>query len=116
MTGAFLLRYGDPAKARLAGLFHSISAFNNAGFDLMGGFQSLSGFASDPLVLVPIGGADRPRRPRRRDRGRRVRKRRWIRLALETKLVARDVGRDLIVGGMLALLASNGPTPARSAR
>ena len=36
----------------------------------MGGFRGLSGFASDPLVLVPLGGADRARRPRRRDRRR----------------------------------------------
>ena len=36
------------------GVFHSISAFNNAGFDLMGGFDSMGGFASDPLVLVPL--------------------------------------------------------------
>ena len=41
MTGAFLLRYGDPARAAWHGLFHTVSAFNNAGFDLMGNFQTL---------------------------------------------------------------------------
>jgi trk system potassium uptake protein len=31
-------------------LFHAISAFCNAGFDLIGGFRSLTPFARDPLV------------------------------------------------------------------
>lgn len=31
-------------------VFHSISAFNNAGFDLMGGFRSLTGFTGDAAV------------------------------------------------------------------
>ncbi len=35
-------------------LFHSISAFCNAGFDLMGGFNSLTGFQCDPLVLLTL--------------------------------------------------------------
>lgn len=43
-------------------IFHSISAFNNAGFDLMGGFQSLQGFQGSWLInmviaaLIIIGG------------------------------------------------------------
>lgn len=36
-------------------VFHSTSAFCNAGFDLFGGFSSLTGFADDPLVLLTIG-------------------------------------------------------------
>ncbi|WP_236261690.1 TrkH family potassium uptake protein [Erysipelothrix anatis] len=35
-------------------MFHSISAFNNAGFDLFG--NSLEGFTQTPLVLLTIGG------------------------------------------------------------
>lgn len=38
-------------------LFHSVSAFCNAGFDIMGFFQpgaSLAPFATDPLVLLPL--------------------------------------------------------------
>ena len=39
-------------------LFHSISAFCNAGFDIMGDktgqFSSLSSFASDPRIVIPI--------------------------------------------------------------
>jgi len=34
--------------------FHSVSAFNNAGFDLNGNFSSLTGFSHDPFVLLVI--------------------------------------------------------------
>lgn len=43
-------------------VFHAISAFNNAGFDLMGGFRSFTGYASDGVLnaitcaLVILGG------------------------------------------------------------
>ncbi len=43
-------------KALWFGLFHSVSAFNNAGFDLWGDFRSLTGFAGDPVVNLVIGG------------------------------------------------------------
>jgi len=32
------------------GLFHAVSAFNNAGFDLFGHFRSLTAFTSDATV------------------------------------------------------------------
>ena len=35
-------------------LFHSVSAFCNAGFDLFGGFRSLVAFQHDPVVLLTI--------------------------------------------------------------
>ena len=35
-------------------LFHAVSAFCNAGFDLFGGFSSLTVFAHDPLVLLTV--------------------------------------------------------------
>lgn len=44
------------------GIFHSISAFNNAGFDLMGQFRSLTGSAGDLTInavimaLIVVGG------------------------------------------------------------
>ena len=50
------------ARGVYFGIFHSVSAFNNAGFDLMGGFRSLTGFVGDPTVnivfmlLIIIGG------------------------------------------------------------
>jgi trk system potassium uptake protein TrkH len=108
---AFLARYGNVAEAAWHGLFHSVSAFNNAGFDLMGGYASLTGFAEDPWVFLPIGVlivlgglgmaivADV------------VDKRRWTRLALETKLVLVTTG-VLIVGGAVALLAFEWQNPA----
>ena len=108
---AFLARYGDVAKAGWHGLFHSVSAFNNAGFDLMGGFASLTGFADDPFVYLPIGFliflgglgvaivADV------------LVKRRWMRLALETKLVL-AMTAVLVVGGAAALLAFEWQNPA----
>ncbi|MGC7847050.1 TrkH family potassium uptake protein [Desulforudis sp. 1088] len=38
------------------GVFHSVSAFNNAGFDLFGGFRSLTGFGNDPVVSLTVAG------------------------------------------------------------
>jgi trk system potassium uptake protein TrkH len=100
---AFLARFGDPVKAAWFGLFHAVSSFNNAGFDLMGGFHSFTGFAGDPFVLVPIGllvllgglGAAIV--------GDLVAKRRWGRLALETKLVLATSGVLLAIGTLLPL-------------
>lgn len=49
-------------KALYFGIFHAVSAFNNAGFDLFGHYRSLSGFVNDGLVnliimtLVVLGG------------------------------------------------------------
>ncbi|MGI1690523.1 TrkH family potassium uptake protein [Thermoanaerobacter uzonensis] len=43
-------------KAVYYGFFHSISAFNNAGFDLMGNFKSLTGYVSDWVVNLVIMG------------------------------------------------------------
>lgn len=42
-------------RAAWLGLFHAVSAFNNAGFDLMGGFRSMAAFAEDPIVVLSIG-------------------------------------------------------------
>lgn len=52
----FAFDYG-PLKGLYFGIFHSISAFCNAGFDLMGGsgeYSSLSEYADDPLVNIVI--------------------------------------------------------------
>ncbi|MBO4583797.1 MAG: Trk family potassium uptake protein [Clostridia bacterium] len=52
----FCSRYG--AAGIWMSFFHSISAFCNAGFDVMGGrsgsFSSLTSFASSPGVVIPI--------------------------------------------------------------
>jgi len=36
-------------------IFHSIAAFCNAGFDLIGGFRSLTPYANDPVIVLTIG-------------------------------------------------------------
>ena len=40
----------------LMAVFHSVSAFCNAGFDLFGGYASLTAFSGDPLVLLTVAG------------------------------------------------------------
>ncbi len=41
-------------KALYYGIFHSISAFNNAGFDLFGHFSSLTAYVGDPITNITI--------------------------------------------------------------
>ncbi len=53
LTARFSLGYGEGlGRATWLGVFHSVSAFNNAGFALWS--DSLSGFLTDAWVLVPI--------------------------------------------------------------
>ncbi|WP_094700525.1 TrkH family potassium uptake protein [Brevibacillus laterosporus] len=59
LTGGILLTlrfaFDMPfAKALYYGMFHSISNFNNAGFDLMGEFSSLTKYVSDPIVNLTV--------------------------------------------------------------
>jgi trk system potassium uptake protein TrkH len=88
-----------------ASLFQSISAFNNAGFDLVGGGLGYMTFADRPAVLlvtavlIVLGGL-----------GFAImfdvsRKRRWARLALESKLVLVATAA-LIVAGAVGILAA----------
>jgi trk system potassium uptake protein TrkH len=83
------------------GVFHSISAFNNAGFDLTGGFRSLSPFVDDWVVLLTVavlltlGGLGFA------VVGDAVDKRSWSRMALETKLVLVATAALLVVGTFL---------------
>jgi trk system potassium uptake protein TrkH len=42
------------SKALYYGIFHSVSAFNNAGFDLFGNFSSLTAYVGDPVVNITI--------------------------------------------------------------
>ncbi len=53
LTARFLPRFGW-ATALWYGIFHSVSAFCNAGFDLIGRFQSFTPFASDWLINLVI--------------------------------------------------------------
>ncbi len=41
-------------KAIYYGFFHAISNFNNAGFDLMGEYRSLTPYVSDPIVVLTV--------------------------------------------------------------
>ena len=56
MLPAFCARYG--VSGIWMAVFHAISAFCNAGFDVMGArtgpFSSLTAFASDPGVVLPV--------------------------------------------------------------
>jgi trk system potassium uptake protein TrkH len=84
------------------GIFHAISAFNNAGFDLTGGFQSLIPFRDDWVVLLThgmllvLGGLGFA------IVGDAVAGRRWSRMAVETKLVITTTVA-LLVGGTVLI-------------
>ena len=87
LTIGFLGEGLDPARAAWWGLFHAVSAFNNAGFDLTGDFKSLSDYPDAVWILAPVavliilGGLGYA------IVGDVLEKRRWRRWALETKLV-----------------------------
>ena len=97
------------------GIFHSVSAFNNAGFDLTGGFRSLTPFVDDWVVLLTIavmltlGGLGFA------IVGDAFSKRRWSRMALETKLVLGMTGA-LLVGGSLLIGFTEWSNPATLGR
>ncbi len=98
----FIPQYGV-AKGLGFSIFHSISAFCNAGFDLFGQFgkfQSLTSYVHDPLInvvmmfLIIIGGL-----------GFTVvmeifRKRKYKRFSLHTKLVLRMTGLLILIGAL----------------
>lgn len=57
LTAHFWLQYG-PGQAVKWGIFHSVSAFCNAGFDIFGCLKegsSVTLFQSDPVVLLTLG-------------------------------------------------------------
>ena len=96
----YFARESEPAHAFWMGLFHGISAFNNAGFDLMGNFSSLTqfrreGFLLTVIALLVVFGST----------GYVVfqdmaRSRRWLRLSLETKLIVLVTGALWLIGGV----------------
>ena len=53
LTVRWLPDFGWP-RALWLGVFHAVSAFNNAGFDLMGEFRSMTGYVNDPVVTLSI--------------------------------------------------------------
>ncbi|WP_408648610.1 TrkH family potassium uptake protein [Streptomonospora mangrovi] len=53
LSARFLLGYGEPlGRALYLGVFHAVSAFNNAGFALY--TYNLEDFAGDPWILLPL--------------------------------------------------------------
>ena len=96
----YFAQNSDPSRAFWLGLFHGISAFNNAGFDLMGGFSSLTHYRREEFLLIVIGAmvvfgstgymvfADIGK------------SRRWLRLSLETKLILIVTGTLWLIGGL----------------
>ena len=101
--------YG-PGKGAFFALFHSVSAFCNAGFDLFGEGRSLTGFTGDALMnltaiaLVVIGGLGFS------TLGDMLKKRRFQRFRLHTKLVLVSYGA-LLAGGFLMVLALEWSNP-----
>jgi trk system potassium uptake protein TrkH len=110
LTLAFMARGEQPLHAAISGVFHSISAFNNAGFDLMGGFRSLTGYADDPIVLLSIAVLFVLGALGFAIVGDVFAKRRWFRLALETKVVVLT-SAALLVGGAVLIGAFEWSNP-----
>ncbi|MBY3988614.1 TrkH family potassium uptake protein [Rhodococcus fascians] len=103
--------YDEPlGRAIWLGIFHSVSAFNNAGFALFS--DNMIGFATDPWICVPLliavvlGGIGFPvlfeiaRRIRSRARGVRSRKR-WT---LHTRMTLSVTAVLLVLGPTVVLL------------
>jgi len=98
----------SPGTAGWISLFQSISAFNNAGFDLFGGFRSLLNYQGVPLVvlltavLIFVGGisfivlSDM------------VKFRSWGRLSLDSKIVLSTTLSLLALGIIVILLTESG--------
>ncbi|TDD47371.1 TrkH family potassium uptake protein [Nonomuraea terrae] len=111
LTGRFLLGYGEPfGRAAYLGVFHAVSAFNNAGFALWP--DNLMRFVADPWIsltvalAVVVGGLGFPvvfellrawRRPRR-----------W---SLLTRITM-GLTVVLLTGGTLAFLTTEWRNPA----
>lgn len=52
---AFRFSYDMPlGRAIYSGFFHAISNFNNAGFDIMGEFRSITAYVEDPFVVLTV--------------------------------------------------------------
>lgn len=100
----FLEHRSSAAEAAWWSFFHSISAFNNAGIDLFGGFRSLTAYHDDYWIigvvglLILLGGisflvmADI------------YEQRRWRRLSVDSKLVLSTTALLIVAGILLTLI------------
>ena len=80
------------------GIFHAVSAFNNGGIDLFGDFRSLSGFVDRPFVLATLGVLILLGSLGFAIVGDIAAKRRWTRLALETRVVVLTTLAIMLIG------------------
>ena len=116
LIGAMMLllafsRHASFGIASWWGVFHSVSAFNNAGFDIQGEFRSVTAYQRDWTVLVPLAGliilggisytvlADVARR------------RTWRRLSVDTKLIL-STSAVLLLAGTAMMLATEAANPS----
>ncbi len=53
LSTQFIPEFGV-GKGIYYGVFHAISAFCNAGIDLMGGFSSLTSYAENPIIILTV--------------------------------------------------------------
>lgn len=101
LSAEFWWRHGMPADTAVwGGVFHSVTAFNNAGFSLYR--DNLMGFSADWFVLVPvmaaviIGGLGFPVLvDLHRERGR------WRRLSMHSKVTLSGTAALLVLGIVL---------------
>ncbi len=89
-------------------IFLSVSSFNNCGFDVFGGYRSISGYITDPLVVLTVAGLvmlggisyivvqDM------------LRQRSFTRLSLDSKIVLLGTGFLLVFGTLVFLAAESG--------
>lgn len=101
----------DLPSAAWWGVFHAVSAFNNAGFDLVGGFQSLIPYQDDPVILVPVGVAIVLGGLGYAIVSNAITTRHWRRLAVETRIVL-ATSAVLLVGGAIAIALLEWDNPA----
>jgi trk system potassium uptake protein TrkH len=101
----------DPLQASWFGAFHSVSAFNNGGFDLFGDSESLAAFVNEPIILSTIGALILLGSLGFAIVGDIAAKRRWRRLALETRVVTLTTLTILAIG-TVSLLAFEWSNPA----
>jgi trk system potassium uptake protein TrkH len=112
LAARFFVGYDEPpGRAMWLGVFHSISAFNNAGFALFS--DNIIGFADDPWICIPLliavvlGGIGFPVLF---EVGRRVRRTTSRRLSLHTRLTVIVTAVLLVIGPALVLLLEWGHT------
>lgn len=98
VLAAFFLHEGEGLRALWWGVFHAVAAFTNGSFDLTGGYRSLTPYSRAPVVLLTIAGlivlggisytvADDI-----------LKRRRFVRLTLDTKLVLVTTAGLLVLG------------------